>query len=151
MTRIVDALMDNKSNPVGKNSICFSILIEILGDFNCKVRSFRWLSLNLWKKSHLVTIKMKAIREDKHHVNVKRQTQICTTWPSFIFTCRLLFIISTHKLEVSCNFLSIRIVLSFFFLLIFYFDKFSLESDVCHLPYMWSWNSYLNSSFQWCF
>ena len=33
--------------------------------------------------------------------------------------------ISTHKLEVSRNFLSIRIVLSCFYLLIFYFEKFS--------------------------
>ena len=51
-------------------------------------------------------------REVKHHVYVKRQTRICITWPSFSFTCRLLFIISTHKLVVSHNFLSIRIVLS---------------------------------------
>ena len=45
------------------------------------------------------------IREVKHHVYVKQQTQICTTWPSFSFTCRLLFIISTHELVVSRNFL----------------------------------------------
>ena len=63
--------------------------------------------------------------EVKHHVYVKRQTRICTTWPSFPFTCRLLFIISSHKLVVSRNFLSIRIVLSCFYLLIFYFEKFS--------------------------
>ena len=36
----------------------------------------------------------------------------------FSFTCRLLFIISTHKVEVSHNFLSIKIVLTFFHLLI---------------------------------
>ena len=40
-------------------------------------------------------------------------------------TCRLLFIISLPKLVVSSNFLSIRIVLSCFYLLIFYFEKFS--------------------------
>ena len=40
----------------------------------------------------------------KHHVYDKRQTQICTTWPRFLFTCRLLFIIPTHKLEISRNF-----------------------------------------------
>ena len=34
-------------------------------------------------------------REVKHHVHVKRQTQ------SFPFACRLLFIISTHKLVIS--------------------------------------------------
>ena len=36
------------------------------------------------------------IEEVNHHVYVKRQTRICTTWPSFLFTCRLLFIISTQ-------------------------------------------------------
>ena len=44
-------------------------------------------------------------------------------WPSFPFTCCLLFIILTHKLVVSCNFLSIRIVLSCFYLLIFCCEK----------------------------
>ena len=43
------------------------------------------------------------IREVKHHVHVKRQTRICTPRPSFIFTCRLLFIFSTYKLVVSRN------------------------------------------------
>ena len=36
-----------------------------------------------------------------------------------------MFIISTHKLVVSHNFLFIRIVLSYFYPLIFYFGKFS--------------------------
>ena len=40
------------------------------------------------------------------------------------FTCRLLFIISTHKLVVSRNILSIWIALSSFYLFIFYFEKF---------------------------
>ena len=39
-------------------------------------------------------------------------------------TCCLLFIISSPKLVVSSKFLSIRIVLSCFYLLIFYFEKF---------------------------
>ena len=65
-------------------------------------------------------------REVKHHVYVKRQTRICTTWPSFLLTCRLLFIISTPELIVSRNFLSIRIVLSCFYLLFFDFEKFSI-------------------------
>ena len=64
-------------------------------------------------------------RKVKHHVYVKRQTRICTTWPSFLFTYRLLFIISTHKLAASRNFLCKRIVLSCFYLLIFYIEKFS--------------------------
>ena len=71
--------------------------------------------------------------EVKEHVYVKQQTQICNSWPSFPFTCRLLFIISTHKLEVSRNFLSIRIVLSWFHLLIFYFQK--LSTWIWHLPF----------------
>ena len=64
-------------------------------------------------------------RKVKHHVYVKRQTRIFTTWPSFPFTYRLLFIISTHKLAASRNFLCKRIVLSCFYLLIFYIEKFS--------------------------
>ena len=51
---------------------------------------------------------------------------ICTTWPSFprdVVTSRDQ--VSTHKLVVSRNFLSIRIVLSCFYLLIFYFEKFA--------------------------
>ena len=67
----------------------------------------------------------KLIREDKHHVYVKRQMRIYAMWPSFFFTCCWLFIISTPTLVVSNNFLSIRIVLSCFYLLIFYFEKFS--------------------------
>ena len=58
--------------------------------------------------SHLMdnarTHETKHIREVKHHVYVKRQTQIRTTWQTFLFTCRLLFIISTPKLVVSRNF-----------------------------------------------
>ena len=81
------------------------------------------------------------IREVKHHVYVKQQTRIGATWPSFSIACRLLFIISTHKLVVSGNSLSIRIVLSSFFLLIFYFEKFS--TWIWRLPSAVSWS--LNS------
>ena len=66
-----------------------------------------------------------------HHVYVKRQTRICRTWLRFLFTCRLLFNIFAPKLVVSRNFLFIRIVLSCFYLLIFYFEK----SSVNLLPY----------------
>ena len=64
-----------------------------------------------------------VIGEVNHHLYVKRQTRICTTWSSFLFTCRLRFIISTRNLVVSRNFLSIRIVLSFFYEPVFYFEK----------------------------
>ena len=57
--------------------------------------------------------------------DVQRQARICTTLTSFPCTCRLLFITSTRKLVVSRNFLSMRIVLSCFYVLIFYFEKFS--------------------------
>ena len=82
---------------------------------------FRRLLRRLWNFATLWS----NIIEVKYRVYVNRQTRICTTGPSFPFTCRLLFIISTHKLVVSRNFLSIRIVLSCFYLLIFYFEKFS--------------------------
>ena len=64
------------------------------------------------------------------------KTRICTTWPSFLLTFRLLFINSTPKLVVLYNFLSLRIVLSCFYLLIFCFEKFS--SWIWRLPYTWS-------------
>ena len=79
------------------------------------------------------------LMEAKLHVYVKRQPRICTTWSSFPSTCRLLFIISTHELVVSHNFLSIRIVWSCFYLLIFYFEIFS--TWIWHLPFTWSLNS----------
>ena len=76
---------------------------------------------------------------------VMLQTRICTTWASFLFTFCLLFIISTPKLEVWRNFLSIRIVFSCFYLLIFYFEKFSTESEVCRWPYTCSLNSLIRN------
>ena len=54
-----------------------------------------------------------------------------------LINCCLLFIISTHKLIVSCNFMSKRIALNHFFLLIFYFEKFS--------PWIWRLLWSLNS------
>ena len=60
----------------------------------------------------------------KLHLSFERKTPLCTTWAGFAFTCRLLFIIATHKLVVSHNILSIWIALSSFYLFIFYFEKF---------------------------
>ena len=57
-------------------------------------------------------------RKVRLHVYDKRQKPICTKWPSFSLTCCLLFIFSTHKLVVSRDLLSTRIVLSYFNLLI---------------------------------
>ena len=72
-------------------------------------------------------------REVKHHVYVKRQTWTCTTWSSFRPLCYLLFIISTHKLVVSCNFLSIRIFLAVFICSFSILRNSQHESDVCRL------------------
>ena len=77
---------------------------------NCQI-SLRFAVVNFVKCPSISHV----IREVKHHVCVKWQTQICTTWSSFLFTCGLLFIISTKKLVVSRDFLSIRIALSGFF------------------------------------
>lgn len=64
--------------------------------------------------------------------NGKRE--ICTTWPSFPLTCCLLFIISTHKLLISRNFVSIRVVLSCFYSFSILRNS-HLESAVCRLAY----------------
>ena len=63
------------------------------------------LFLGIYKVRSLVLLLLLLllIREVKHHVCVKRQTRICTTWPSFTITCRLPFMISTHKLVTSSN------------------------------------------------
>ena len=69
-------------------------------------------------------------RQVKHHVYGKREFV-----PPDPFCCRLLFIISTHKLVVSSNFLSIRIVLSCFMGPFSILRNSQFESDVCRLPF----------------
>ena len=56
--------------------------------------------------------KKKENREIKRHDYAKRQTWICTTWPGFVLNWRLLFITA-------------RVVLNSFYLLIYYSEKFS--------------------------
>ena len=73
--------------------------------------------------------------EVKHHVYVKRQTPICTTWPSFPFTCLLLLIIYTHKLVVLRNFVSIQLYKLFWAVFISSFSilrNSRLESVYCN-------------------
>ena len=74
-------------------------------------------------------------REVKHHVYVKRQMWIILyhmiKFPSAL-SFRL-FIISTHKLVVSCNFLSIRIFLAVFICSFSILRNSQHESDVCRL------------------
>ena len=86
-------------------------------------------------------------RAVKLHLRVTRKTPLFTTWSGFAFTCRLLFIISTHKLVVSRNILSIWIALSSFYLFIFYFEKFLNWIWRLHLPYTWSLNSLMSHQF----
>ena len=74
---------------------------------------------------------------------------IYTTWPSFPFACRPLFIVSTHKLVapwVSGNFLSLRIFWAVFICSFFYFEKFS--TWIWRLPYTWSFK---NSAIDRCY
>ena len=52
----------------------------------------------------------KNIREIKIHIYAKRQTLICTAWPSFPLKCHLLLITFTHKKSSFMPVLSIRIV-----------------------------------------
>ena len=110
---------------------------------NCQI-SLRFAVVNFVKCPSISHV----IREVKHHVCVKWHTQICTTWSSFLFTCRLLFIISTKKLVVSRDFLSIRIALSCFFPAHFLFweiPNLNLTFAVCRLPSTWCLNSLLYS------
>ena len=99
-----------------KRSPCKGVNVLYCG-FIVSWRFINALSVNLIHNAILLWTN----REVENHVSdvyVKRQTQICTTWPSFLLTCRLQFILSTHKWVVSRNVLSIRIVLSCFYLLI---------------------------------
>ena len=113
---------------------------------NCVPRELRGIrgplvsSLSLSFSSYLVLINLAkrfigyTLDRSSITFTANGKREICTTWPSFPLTCRLLFIISTHKLVVSRNFVSIRVVLSCF-------ESFSilrnshLESAVCRLPY----------------
>ena len=55
-------------------------------------------------------------------------------------------LVSTPKLVVSRNFLSIRIALSCFYLLFSIFRNSQLGSDVCRLSYMWSKGAFLGGN-----
>ena len=71
-------------------------------------------------------------KRPKHlsHVYVERQPRVCTTWPSFPFACRLLFIISADRLVVSRNSLSIRILWAVFICSFSILRKSQLDPDV---------------------
>ena len=83
------------------------------------------------------------IKEVNHHFYVQRQTQICTTWPSFPFTCRLLFIFSPQITSFTQFFVHKNCFELFLWAHFLFLRNSQLESDVCRLPYTWSLNSVL--------
>ena len=72
---------------------CFMFVYFFLWPFKistawrCFLGSRGWCIFDIWLFNS----------EIKIHVYAKRQTWICTTWPSFPLNCRLLFITSTQK------------------------------------------------------
>ena len=99
-------------------------LLLTLSDRNNRF-PYPFKDFNYWNQYPFTVTQSKTMTKERLNSISIKFTLSCTTWPSFSFTCRLLFIISTLKLVVSWKFLSIRIVLSCFYLLIFYFEKFS--------------------------
>ena len=79
---------------------------------------YPYLPLSLWRLFNN--------NEVKHHVYVKLYPVT-----KFLFTCPLLFVISTHTLVVSRNFSLIRTVLSCFICSFSILRNSRLESDVC--------------------
>ena len=104
-------------------------VVEKVSDSGWRTKQSKCFMASTSLKSPKSISRFYLSRVVKHHVYVKRQTWICTTWPSFLFTCRLLFLISTPKLV-----LSIRIFFNCLYLLIFYFEKFS--AWIWRLPFL---------------
>ena len=119
--------------------LCISCPLKTCEKLSCLTYVKNWVNMEAMSSIEIIWTLGFAIREVKQHVYVKRQTPICTTWPNFLFICRLLFTISASKLVVLRNFLSIRIVLSCIYLPVFYFKKFS--TWIWRLPFTWSLNS----------
>ena len=65
-----------------------------------------------------------------------RLQQTCTTWPSFPFTCRLLFIITTRKSVDSRQFYLEELFLAVFSCSLLVLNISQLESNVCRCPPM---------------
>ena len=83
--------------------------------------------------NHSYTFYWLHITQVKLHVYVKRHTRKLYHVTKFS-SCRLPFIFATHKLVVSRNFVSIRIVLSCFYSFSILRNS-HLESAVCRLAY----------------
>ena len=91
--------------------VCFVFPIEVPGELDTFVRTYAREQDEIWKKQFSrvwphdlywenKTYKLKrSIREVKHHVtyNVKRKFVPRDQASPLQYTCRLLFIISTHK------------------------------------------------------
>ena len=104
------------------NVPCFESIADIIAD-SWSLIADRWSRCwPVWRNKH-ACYKALPIRIDKRE----------QTWPSFLFTC---LTISKPKLVVSRNYLSIRIVLRCFHVLILYFKNFStwsLTFAVCRI------------------
>ena len=73
-------------------------------------------------------------REVKHRVYDKRGTWICTWWPCFPFTYRLLFVMTTGKPVNSRTFFPIRLFLAVFICSFLILKISQIESHFCSLP-----------------
>ena len=100
-------------------------------------RETRFTRPNRRACSQAVFVEARKLSGIKYHVYVKFVPRDQGSSFSSVVYC-----ISTPNLVVSGNFLSIRIVLSCFYLLIFYFEKF--PAWICRLQYTWSLNSLLS-------
>jgi len=84
---------------------------------------------------HFKQFLIKTIERLRFHVYGKRQTWICTTWPSFPLTSRLLFIISSQILVVSRQFYPKELFWIVFICSVSILRISQLQSGVYRLPY----------------
>ena len=107
-----------------------------------KMLSFRVISITLTQFPNLLLPKPSQLSGFQLfvicHVNFKWQKWICTTWPSFLFSWRLLFITSKKKLNklFHASFIH-KNCFELFLPAIFYLRYSQLESHVCRLQLTW--------------
>ena len=98
--------------------------------FLCLYESF-WKGFESDQRRLTLLVIKGVCREIKIHVYAKRQTWICTTWPSFPLIFRLPLYYFYKKISSFMPVLTIWILRHCFYLLIFYSEKFST----------WAWTS----------
>ena len=82
--------------------------------------------------------KLKNLLMEVTFTSNRRQTQTCSTWQSFLFTSRLLTCSFLHlNWQFHTQFFIDKNCVELFYLLIFYFEKFS--TWICRLPYTWGY------------